>query len=374
MSLASQDFTTIVRNQVTAIQAKARQFMDFSVGSILLAISETNAAVILWLQSLLLQLLATTRAATSTAADQDSWVADYGITRLAALSATGSVTFSRYTATQQAVVPIGASVQTTDGTQTFTVTTDTTNTAYSATLLGYVINGGVSSVTVPVIATNAGIVGNVAISTITLLGQSIPSVDTVNNALAFTNGVDAESDIALRARFIAYLSSLSKATKSAIGYAITSVQSGIVYTLVEDQDYNGATDYGYFYVVFDDGSGNPSANLISTVSNAVDASRPVGTRFGVFGPTLVTVTVVASLTVSAGYTLATVDAIARTAVLNYINALTLGQTLAYTKLAQIIYESSPGITNVTGLQVNAATADIVPTAKQVLRPNTVTIS
>lgn len=132
MAITTQDFVTIVRNQVTAIQGAASSLVDMTVGSILRAVVEANAAVVLWLQGLILQLLATTRAATSSGADLDSWVADYGVTRLAGVAATGQVTFSRFTATQQAEIPVGSSVQTADGSQVFTVTADTTNPAYSA--------------------------------------------------------------------------------------------------------------------------------------------------------------------------------------------------------------------------------------------------
>ncbi|MFX7996843.1 baseplate J/gp47 family protein, partial [Acinetobacter baumannii] len=90
------------------------------------------------------------------------------------------------------------------------------------------------------------------------------------------------SDTALRTRFIAYVASLSKATKNAVGYAITSLKQGLVYSLVENQTYAGATQYGYFYVVVDDGTGSPSSTLLATVANAIDAVRPLTSTFGVF--------------------------------------------------------------------------------------------
>src|SRR5574340_1428069 len=145
-NITTQDFSTIVRTIVTAIQGGARTLVDLTVGSILRAVIESNAAVVLWLQGLILQLLAATRAATSSAADLNTWVGDYGVTRLAAVAATGQVTFSRFTAAQQAVIPIGASVQTGDGSQSFAVTLDAANPAYSAALGGYVMAVGVASV------------------------------------------------------------------------------------------------------------------------------------------------------------------------------------------------------------------------------------
>lgn len=374
MSLPTQDYTTLMRNQVASIHAKSSSLINFVVGSVLRAIVETNTAVVLWLQSLILQVLSKSRAATSVGADLDTFVADYGVTRLPAVAATGNVTFSRFTSTQQAVVPVGAQVQTATGTPVFSVIQDTTVSTWNTTLNGYVAAVGVSSITVPVQAVVAGISGNVSIAALSTLASSISGIDTVTNAIAYSNGIDAETDAALRTRFIAFLGSLSKGTKLAIGSAVTGVQSGIVYALVENQNYDGSTNNGYFYVVFDDGSGNPPTPLINTVSNAVDAARPVGTRFGVFGPTPTTVNVVGTIITAAGYTHATLTAAAQSAVTTYINSLALGQTLYYTRLAQVIYDSSPGVVGLTGLQLNSATADITATAKVVLRSGTVTIS
>jgi len=101
---------------------------------VLLAIAQATAGALLWLQAIILQLLTVTRAATSVGPDLDSWMADFNFDRLQAVAATGQVTFARFTATQQAVVEIGVTVQSADGTQNFTVTLDTTNSAYSATL------------------------------------------------------------------------------------------------------------------------------------------------------------------------------------------------------------------------------------------------
>lgn len=374
MAITTQDFTTLVRNQVTAIQGAAKVLVDLTVGSILRSIVEANAAVILWLQGLILQLLAITRAATSSGADLDSWVADFGLTRLAAVAASGQVSFSRFTPSQQAVVPVGTTVQTGDGAQQFAVTLDTTNPAYSASLGGYVLAAGVASINVPVAASTSGAGGNVSAGQLNTLTQAVPGVDTVSNAAAFTNGVDAESDAALRVRFIAFVASLSKATKGAVGYAITSLKQGVTYTLIENQQYNGTTDYGYFYVVVDDGTGAPGSTFLSNVSNAIDAVRGVSIRFGVFAPVVVTANVSMTITTAAGYDHNAVVGLVGTALRAYINALLLGQTLTYSRLAQVAYDASPGVTNVTAVLLNSGTADVSATSQQVIKAGTVTVA
>lgn len=372
-SIQTQDFVTLVRNQVTAVQGYAKVLVDLTVGSILRAVVEANAAVAIWLQSQILQVLAITRASTSGGADLDSWVADFGVTRLAATYATGQVTFSRFTSTQQAVVPITATVQTGDGSQQYSVVADTTNPAYNATLAGYVLAVGVGSVTVPVVAVVAGAAGNAISGAVTTIAGAISGVDTVTNAAGFTNGADAESDAALRTRFIAYVRSLSKATKDAVGYAITSLQQGVTYSLVENETYAGSVQMGYFYAVVDDGTGSPTGIFLSTVYNAVDAVRPLTVSFGVFGPVVVNAAVAMTVTIAAGYDAAATRTLVSNALKAYINSLSLGQPLRYSRLAQIAYDASPGVTNVTGVTLNGGTADLTATAKQVIKWSSVTV-
>ncbi|MBN6210679.1 baseplate J/gp47 family protein [Ralstonia pickettii] len=373
-SIPTQDWVTLVRNQVSAIQGYAKVLVDLTVGSVLRAVVEANAAVVVWLQGLLLQVLAITRAATSSGADLDSWVADFGVTRLPAVAATGIVTFARFTTTQQVFVPAGATVQTADGTQQFTVTIDTTNPAYSAALGGYVIAAGVGNVTAPVQAVTAGAAGNAVAGSVSVIAGAIAGVDTVTNTAAFTNGADAESDVALRTRFIAYVASLSKATKNAVGYAITSIKQGMTYTLVENQTYAGATQYGYFYVVVDDGTGSPSSTLLSSVANAIDAVRPVCSTFGVFPPVVVNASVAMTITTASGYDHTATATLVKNALTAYINSLPLGTSLPFSRLAQVAYDASPGVTNVTGVTLNSATSDLAATSQQVIKASTITVA
>jgi uncharacterized phage protein gp47/JayE len=374
MALNTQTFTQIVQNSVAAIQAGTKSFQDLTIGSILRAVMESSAAVVLFLQGLIVQLLSITRASTSTAGDLDSWVADYGVARLAAANATGIVTFSRFTATAQAVVPIAAQVQSFDGTQTFNVTLDTTNTAYNATLGGYVLGAATASISVPVQAVTAGAGGNVAIGALNVIIQAIPGVDTVTNAAAFINGANAETDAAFRTRFVAYIASISKATKGAIGYAITTLKPGVSYALVENSQYNGTAQMGYFYVVIDDGTGYPTSAFLSSAFNAIDSARPVTSTFGVFAPVVVTANVTMTITTGAGYTHSDLVTLVQTAITNYISVLTLGQTLAYTRLAQLAYDASPGVINVYAVILNGATVDVTATSQQVVKAVSVLVT
>ena len=64
-AVPTRTFLDLVRGQVAAIQGAAAGLVDFTTGSILRAVVEANAAVILWLQGLALTILNTTRASSS---------------------------------------------------------------------------------------------------------------------------------------------------------------------------------------------------------------------------------------------------------------------------------------------------------------------
>jgi uncharacterized phage protein gp47/JayE len=372
--LQTQTFDQVVQAEAAAVQGGVTSgLVDFSVGSILRTFAESVAAIVMWLQGLILQLLTTTRAATSTGSDLDSWIADYGLTRLGAATSGGSVTFSRFTPTLQAIVPTGSIIQTADGTQQFQVIADAAQSAYVAGT-GYVLPAATASITATVAALAPGAGGNVAIGVLNTLGQTISGVDTVTNTLAFSTGTNAESDAALRLRFVNYLSSLSKATSAAIGNAIASLQLGITYTLTEDYSYGGAYQPGYFYLVIDDGTGSPPTSIVNAVTAAVNAVRGCGIQFNVFAPIVVTANIAVTVTAAAPYTHTAIAAALQPAIAAYVAALPLGVSLSLTRLYQIIYDATPGIASVSGLTINGAGADIAATAQQAIIPGTVIIS
>jgi uncharacterized phage protein gp47/JayE len=365
-NLSTLAFTDIVRNVVTAIQAGSSQLLNLTVGSVLRAIVEAQAGVILWLQGLITYVLTLTRFNTSKGIDADSWAADFGFTRVPAKAATGQVTFTRFTTTTQSVVPFGTLVQTGDGTQTFTVNNDPTGTGYSLAAGGYVIGIGVTTRTVGITAQLAGSGGNVLANTITSMGQGIPGVDTVTNASAFTNGLNAESDISFYARFQLFIAALSKATKVAIFAAIANMQQGVQATITENFDYDGTYDPGSFYVVIDDGSGAPSDALMTNVGNAIEAVRALGIRFATFKTVVVNAGVSLTVTSGTGFDHPTVVGAVGLALTAFINSLPLGAGLPYTQLAAVAYGVS-GVVNVSAVLLNSTTADIAGDPKSTIK-------
>lgn len=369
MALPLQDFPTMVKTQAAAVTASCQQLIDTTVGSVLRALLEANASVGLWMQWLIGQVLATTRASTSNGSDLDSWVADFGMERFPAVAASGAVVFSRATPGLATTVGAGALVRTGTSTtdQVFSVVADPTNSAWTAT--GYAIGAGAVSITVPVVAVQPGAAGNVVAQSVTTLATAIPGIDAVTNPAPMAGGLDAESDTALRSRFAGFLDSRVRATAEAVGFAIASVRQGLTYTIADRVDPAGETRAGHFTVTVDDGSGAPSATLINAVANAIEQVRPIGSTFSIRPPLVLPTNVQLQITGPATALLNVQNAIT-----TYLNSMPIGMSLTLTRLYQLAYSGDSTVTNASGALINGSGSDYIPPIYGLLRPATITVT
>jgi uncharacterized phage protein gp47/JayE len=373
MQIPVQTFSAMLEQMAAGVQGAAAQLLDFSVGSVLRALMEACAGVALWLQWMILQVLSATRAATSQGPDLDSWMADFALTRLPASTAAGTVTFARYTAGVLSTIPVGTTVLTLDASEGFVVAAVPGNPAWNGST-GYNLAPSLLSVAVPVAAAVAGSNGNILAGAIGLIAAPIAGVDTVTNSVGFAGGADAESDAALRIRFQLYINSRSLATGGAVAFAITSVQQGLRYAIVENQSPQGQPQPGNFCVVVDDGSGYPSLGLLTLVQANVDAVRPIGSTYSVTGPNTTEVTVVVTLETASSLTHAAVAAKAQAAILAWLAGLPVGGTLAISKIDAISHGVDASVLSVTSTLINGAAMDVVAPANGVLLPASVTVS
>lgn len=355
-----QSFATLVSNQVAAMQTSAAALVSFTTGAILRAVANASAALGMWLQGLALQNMARTRFATSYGADADSWGLDWGFFRLPAMQSTTTETFSCYTsAVVNRTVPVGAIVQTQDKTQQFTVIADPTNGAWNGSN-GYTLLAGQTSVTAKVQSVNAAAAANVIAGAINTMFTAIPGIDFVSNGSQAVGGADAESDESFKARFPTFLASLARATGGAIQAAIESIQVGIVATVEPNVNYDGTSNPGHLTIFVDDGSGAPSGALLDQARAITALYVAESISFSIFSTTIITVNVSYTLAVASTFTKATLITQSQNAVIGFVDAIADGGSLSWSQLYQVIYNSSPGITDVTNLLVNGATADIVP--------------
>jgi uncharacterized phage protein gp47/JayE len=283
------------------------------------------------------------------------------------------VTFSRFTPTNSALLPLGTQVKTADATLAFDVTQDTTNATWNAALNGYLIPASQAAVTVPVAAEVAGSSGNVQANTITLISAAISGVDTVTNALAFTNGIDAETDAALRARFQNYINTRCQATAAAVSYAVSSVQQGLTWTIQENTTAASIYTPGNFVVTVDDGTGDPSRALLANVQTAIAAVRPVGSAFQVLGPSVVAANISLTVIAAAGYTQTQAVAAVQSALTTAVNAGGMGTGFMFGTIYQVAL-NCPSVAAVEGVTLNGATSDLTVTQAQVVRAGTIAVS
>lgn len=371
--LTTKNYATLISDFSAAVQGSASALLNFVVGSVLRAIGQAVVSVVMWLQGLILQLLTVTRLASSSGTDVDSFLADFGLTRIPAVQAIGFVTFSRFTPTTATAIPVGAVVTSGDGTQSFNVIADANNPAYSAGFNSYPLAVGISSVSVTVQAVNAGTGGNVSAGGISILQTGIPGVDTVSNPAAFTTGVNQEIDAAAKLRFVNYLASLFNASEQALTFAIDGVNQNIQVQIVEQP-----AGFPQVILYVDDGSGAISAALVNAASVAANGVRAAGISIGVLAASKLVANVSFNIVTAPGYIHTTVVGQAALAVTNYINGIGLADTpadstLDYFGLATVA-KNTAGVLRVENLLLNGNSLDLVPAVGQTIKAGTVAVS
>jgi len=379
-TLNLKSLSTLVSNQVAAIQAASTTLIDFSVGSVLLSVVESTAGVAMWLQSGILNAIAVGRLATSFGSDVDSFIADYynngqGMApRLSASGAAGTVTFGRYNYTQAAFIQVGAQVQSMDGSQTFNVIANTSNAAFNATLNGYVVAAGTQFVTVSVASVGTGAATNVIAGAITRILTSLSNIDYCSNSLALAGGLSGETDTAVKARFVLYMVGLARGNKAGIEYALASLNVSIAYQIVDSQQTGSTALFpGFFYVVVDDGSGSPPSSFLTTATNAVNLYKALGIQFTVIAPTLTNANVNMTVVTSPTFVHLNVAAQVANVITQNIQALGLGNGLPYS-LVSMWAMGVPGVTAVDSFTLNSGTADLPANPQVRYLPNTITVS
>lgn len=382
MPLPTQSFSQLVNNQAAAIKSSSTQLTDFSPGSILRALVESNAGNSLWIQGLISSLLAIARLQTSTGNDVDTFINAFGYYRSPAVAASGNVTFTRTITTNTSYIPASTTViQESLNNISFTTYINKDNANYDPTTNSYVMLPGTSSITVPVQCNTAGGIGNVEAGAIDTISSTLVNVNEVTNGSAFTNGADIATDAQAIAGFPIYLAGLSAGTLAAITSAVVSVPGVTRYSIVENQNESGSTQLGYFYVVIDNGAGNISDTIKNQVSAAVNAIRGLSIQYNIDKATANEIPanppVSATIHVPIGTTpdqKSAITATIQTNIVSFLASLPIGGTFFYTRLIQILYDASPLITDVESVTLNGGTSSFTSGALEVPTVNASNIS
>lgn len=370
MPFNTKTFRQIVAETVTQWAVEQNLSPSLVSGDPLLALVQANASQQMFLQYLCEQVLKYARASTATGQDLDSWLADFGFSRLEASKARGQVTFSLKSAKPSPqMIPAGKVIQVIGGFIQYQVIGDPQQTHWDAAQDAYIIPAGQTSIIVTVEAVNAGYQFNVQPGQLNQFSSTISGVDFVTNESAISNGRDAENDIDAHNRFILFINSLSKNTKPALSEAIMSVEQGIDFNLLENIDANGNHRDGFFTAVIDDGSGAVPQSILVRVEQAIEPVRGFTIAYAVVAAQMVTLSVALNIRVADGANSVQVQANVEQGMLQHINSLKIGETLYLYSLVQSAYLADPAVMaiEVGSLQINGSGQDFVANQFQVLR-------
>jgi uncharacterized phage protein gp47/JayE len=270
----------------------------------------------------------------------DRRAAEQGLTRKAAVKATGQLTFSGPDST---VIPVGTRVSTEDE-----------NPVYFVTTAEGTITGG--SVTVDAEAEEGGVDGNVDAGEITVVLGDLSGVVTVTNAEPFAGGINEETDEELYERYKEHvtrpITSGNKFQYEAWAKEITGIADARCYPLWNG---NGTVKV----VVVNSEKRSPSASVIQAVADYIETVRPIGADVTVVGVTEVPIDISVTVTTTTGADPATVETNIRDNITEYFKQIGFVETtVRYTSIGNAILDAKDVI-DYSNLTVNGSVTNVV---------------
>lgn len=198
----------------------------------------------------------------------ERWCSIWGVARIAAAPASGSVTFAVQAG---AVIPAGTLLQALDGVQ-YQTTADATVTAPTATA--------------PIVAVVAAAAGNRAAGQSLSLVSPVPGVQPTATASLLFGGADIETDDALRARLLTRIQQPPQGG-AAYDYTAWALEvPGVTRAWVYPQEL-GLGTVTVRFVRDNDASLIPDAGEVAAVQAYIDERRPVTAQLTVVAPVAV---------------------------------------------------------------------------------------
>ena len=358
MKLPAISFNELIRDMSMAVTSSASTLIDVSVGSVLRAIIEANAALALWIQWLTMLMLQTTRAATSVGPDLDTWMADFGLDRKSANEARGNVTVARFNATSRSFIYPGALFKTGDGRRSYVVVRNASHAAWQEENSAYLMVSGLFSIDIPVIASRPGSDGNVVSNSVSIIASPMAGIDTVINLNPFVGGRDSETDENFRVRFGGFFSSRSRATSGAIEFAISQTKEDIRYKITENSDAVGNFKAGSVLVIVDDRTGQIRSDFFDAIASEVTKVRAAGISVILQPPAVENLAITVCLNISSPQPDNVLTNLISDNIQEYLHSLRIGGVVSITHIACSIYRTNSNILNVSRLKINGHGDDI----------------
>ena len=287
--------------------------------------------------------------------DLDVVAGGYGITRQPATTATGQVTFI---GTALTVIPAGTLVATESG-MVYSTDIETT------------IPAGDTTVIADITAVESGADYNMPAASLIVLPMPLVGITAVTNAEAVSGGADIEDDESLRERVLMRirLPSASGCPADYIRWAreVPGVAAAACVPL-----WDGAGTVKV--IVAGSGMTPAGAEILTDVEEYIEAVRPIGATVTVASVTPLTVNVVATLVLETSYTVEGVQAAVEAALEAVIAASEFGATSLPISHMGAALLTVPGVSDYSGLTLNAAAANVSLTSEQVPELGTVTLA
>jgi uncharacterized phage protein gp47/JayE len=328
VELPVKDFETIVQEMLTDF-ANDIQGIDTSDASDVAIKAKIYAARIVEITNLLQIVADNAFVQDATDTHLEDLVAEKGLTRKAAVKATGTMRFSRSTAdTIDRPIPAGTIVTTYPDVNGNTIDFQTT--------VDGVLTAGQLSVDIPAEAVTAGNSGNVASDKVTEPQGEYPSgIESITNSAAFTGGVDQELDDPLRDRyFLAAQNPDNGGTPTDYenwSLSIAGVESAKSLPLNRG---NNTID-----ILITANGGVPSDALVADVQSYIDGKHPTGADPLVIKPTAVAVDVTATITTADGYALVDIQANIEQKITDYLKTVSIGGIVRVKGIGNAIYDT-----------------------------------
>ncbi len=283
----------------------------------------------------------------------------WNIQRNDAVAATGVLTFSRVNHTAGGgTIPAGTTVSTVADAlgKTVQFTTDS----------DLVFGATDEILTVNATASDTGLTGNTDVNKIVLIvPQLFDPIITVNNVDRFAGGTEQEADENYRERIRQYPSTIRRGTLAALEYGALTI-AGVATAVADDSANDGAVA-----VYITDSSGSSSPTLVAAVATELVNWRAAGIAVNVSGGELVAQDVAVTLTVRAGINTTTLVTLIQSAVTARLKKLRIGEICAVAIIKQAVMNVSTDIVNCV---VTLPVGDVQPSANQIIRAGSVTVS
>ena len=228
-----------------------------------------------------------------------------------------------------------------------------------------VLRQGETETRVAAQAVEAGAGGNVAAGTIVRMTVPPVGISGCSNPEAFTGGLDAEEDEALRSRV---LETFRRMPNGANG-AFYEQEAMAFDRVVAAKAIPRSRGIGTVDVVVATSEGIPEEDLLEEIETALQAKREIAVDVQVKAPQVVTVDVTAHVTAKAESDKEAVKMAVEQAVRDKFDGRLLGQSILRAEIGNLIYQTA-GVMN---YQLHAPAADVAVTDQQLPMLGTLTV-